>query len=200
MWPLLWKGVVVFTVLAFILSSVGFLLGFFYFKHRPPSNLDSAFLHYYSCCRHFEKAVFHSMCSEKKRWSLLGEWAQLTVLLCVCILSTPVQHRSLSFHGLRCLPVSLQFSQASFLSPTLTLFTHRYRSSGAGIPTNTPASCSVLFLQVVLNFHANLLWPCPLSPPVTGGTGGELLPGAACMLWLMWVHCKVDQCPLVHFP
>lgn len=107
MWPLLWKGIVVFTALAF-LSSVS--------RHRPPKSLDSALLLYYCCCCCFWKEVLYSLCSEK--WcSPLGGWAQLPLLLCVCVFNTPVKHRNSDFSGFKVPPFSFKAQPGIFSEP-----------------------------------------------------------------------------------
>lgn len=108
MWPLLWKGIVVFIALAFI-SSV--------FKHRPTQKsgfCTSALL--LLLLIFFWKEVLYSLCSEK--WcSLQGGWAQLPLLLCVCVFSTPVKHRNSDFSGFKVPPFSFNTQSGIFSEP-----------------------------------------------------------------------------------
>lgn len=152
MWPLLWKGIVVFTALAF-LSSVS--------KHRPPKSLDSALLLYCCCCCCFWKEILYSLCSEK--WcSPLGGWAQLPLLLCVCVYSIHLSNTGiLTFQDLRCLPFPLKLSQASFLSPGLTLLSHRY--TGQHSHRLTLAGSFVWSLKKIPEL------PCPFLQALSSG-------------------------------
>lgn len=108
MWPLLWKGIVVFTALAF-LSSVS--------NHRPPKSLDSALLLYYCCCccfllkRGFIFSVLRKMVQPSGWMSTASSLA-----LCVCIQYT-CQTQEFWFSGFKVPPFSFKAQPGIFSEP-----------------------------------------------------------------------------------
>lgn len=91
-----------------------------------------------------------------------------TLLSCfVCVYWKHLSNTGgLSFQGLRCLRFHLKLSQASFLSPRLTLVT-----------TGEPLLAVVLLDSLKWYLSSHSFQPCLLGPPKNGGVRGEPPPG-----------------------
>lgn len=154
MWPLLWKGIVVFAALAF-LSSV--------FRHRPPKSLDSALLLYYCCCcccfllkRAFIFSVLRKMVQPSGWMSTASSRA-----LCVCVFNTPVKHRNSDFSGFQVPPFFFKTQPGIFSEPWPDRLSHRY--PGQHSHRLTLAGSSVWSLQKIPEL------PCPFLQALSSG-------------------------------
>lgn len=185
MWPLLWKGIVVFTALAFI-SSV--------FKHRPPKSLDSALVLLLLLLVFFEKRLY-ILCAQKNGAAFWVDEHSFPSCS-VCVYSTHLSNTGiLTFQDLRCLPFPLKLSQASFLSPGLTLLSHRY--TGQHSHRLTLAGSFLWFLKMVPEL------PCPFLQALSSGASKkrrcEGKTPARAVLHVV-VGMRSQKCPPVHFP
>lgn len=121
-------------------------------------------------------------------------WAQLPLLLCVCIFNTPVKHRNSDFSGFKVPPFSFRTQSGIFSEPwTDAVLPQVHR---AAFPQG------FLFdpLKWYLSFPIHSFKPCLLEPPKNGGVRGKLLPGVSCMSWWAWGHENETKCPAEHFP
>lgn len=145
MWPLLWKGIVVFTALAFI-SSVSEQ------TTQKSGFCTSALLFLLLLLLFFEKR-FYIFCAQKNGAAFWGGWAQLPLLLCVCIFNTPVKHRNSDFSGFKVPPFSFKTQSGIFCAPwTDTVLPQVHR---AAFPWLTLAGSFVWSLTMVPEL------PCP---------------------------------------
>lgn len=179
MWPLLWKGIVVFTALAFI-SSVS--------KHRPPKSLDSALL--LLLLGFFFEKRFYILCAQKNGAAFWVD--EHSFLSCfVCVYSIHLSNTGiLTCQDLRCLPLPSKLSQASFVSPGLALFSHRY----TGQHSHSLTLAGSFVLSPSNGTWASLSIPSSLvfwSLQKTRSVRGKLLPGVSCMSWWAWGDKKM---------
>lgn len=121
----------------------------------------------------------------------------------VCVCSIHLSNTGiLTLQDLRCLPFPLKLSQASFLSPGLTLFSRRYNR--AAFPPGWPWLGVVFWaLQMVPEL------PFPFLQALSSGASKKNQKcerktparGVSCMSWWAWGDKKWHQmCPPVYFP